>query len=366
MNVKPLLPSLANPPSRLEITLLWILSALLFAAVVSHFESYLTEVDKVGDNVAYMDAAYAIRAWSFQNVTVKQFWGLPYAIVLLSFVPTVTLKAALLLVSLSCSLLGVLLIERLWGGWIAVYFALLNFDWMQRSYLGGAEPLFAALLFASFFLVRRERWVFATVLGALATLVRPVGMLELVAIALVLLSKREYRKVIACTTVGAIIGVLYLIPFWIYFHDPLYQVHRYQTSDWNSGSAVGLPFHALASSLLHTPGPITNFALTSGWIILVIVGFLAMFRKGFRATINARSAEFIFAFLYLGFLLTYNSGWARAEFPRFAIPLLPFVLAALEPWLPKSRSGLYAVGAVSSILAACSAIGIRNVLAALH
>ena len=63
---------------------------------------------------------------------------------------------------------------RLWGGWVAGFFAILNFDWMQRSYLGGSEPLFVALLFASFLAIRKERWWLACVLASLSTVVRPL------------------------------------------------------------------------------------------------------------------------------------------------------------------------------------------------
>jgi hypothetical protein len=74
-------------------------------------------------------------------------------------------------------------------------------------------------------------------------------------------------------------------------------------------------------------------------------------------------AEAACAFLYIALLFTYNSVHsARAEFARSAIPVLPFVLVSLWKWIPKFRAVLYSLAAVSSVLAACSAIGIRNVL----
>ncbi len=353
-------------PSRLEIAALWILSAWIFAFTVFHFRSVNANLRAFGDNPAYLDAARAIHNWNFANVIVKQFWGLSYAIALFSFLPHISPYTALLLICMACSLLSVLLAYQLWGAWVAGYFAVLNFDWMQRSYLGGSEPLFVALLFASFACIRKERWIWAAILAALASLVRPLGLFALLAIGLVLLYRREYRKFLTCTAAGAILGTLYLLPFWLYFHDPLYQFHRYQTADWHSGPAVGLPFQALASSFLHNTEPLTNVLLTLGWVLFILAGFIAMTRKSFRPFMSEHRTEFLFAFLYLAFLLTYNSGWARAEFPRFAIPLVPFVLIALEPWVPKSRVILYAACIVGSLLAACSALGVRNVLAALH
>jgi len=355
-----------RPPSRREIIALWLLSVVLFVVVVSHFQQYALKVDNFADNGAYLDAARAIHDWNFKGVIVKQFWGLSYVVALLSFLPAVSLRVGLLLTCGACSLISVLLADRLWGAWIASYFAVLNFDWMQRSYLGGSEPLFVALLFAAFLCTRKERWIWAAILAALASVVRPIGVFGLLAVGLVLLFRRDYRKFLICTGAGAVVGALYLVPFWLYLNDALYQVHRYQTSDWHSGRVLDLPFKALVFSFVHNREPLSNVLLTLGWIVFVLVGFAAMSRRGYRSEIGDRMPEFLFAFSYLAFLLTYNSEWARAEFPRFAIPLVPFVLSALEPWVPKSRPALYTVCVIGSVLAACSAIGIRNVLAVLR
>jgi hypothetical protein len=54
--------------------------------------------------------------------------------------------------------------------------------------------------------------------------------------------------------------------------------------------------------------------------------------------------------------------WARGNFARFAIPIIPFVLLALGRWIPKDRRILWALAPVTAVLAASSAIGIRNVI----
>jgi hypothetical protein len=104
------------------------------------------------------------------------------------------------------SVVGTVLAFRLWGGWIAGFFAVLNFEWMQRSCLGGSEPLFVVLLFASFLAVRRERWILAALLASFSTTVRPLGFLALAGIGLTLLWKREYRTLSIAVAVGAAIG----------------------------------------------------------------------------------------------------------------------------------------------------------------
>lgn len=354
------------PPSRIELSLLWLFAAVLFAVVLIQFQTYASKVDTFGDNDSYLAAANAIRHWNFRGMEVKVFWGLSYVMAGLSWL-RVPPRSALLLICMFSSLISVLLARHLWGPWIAGFFTVLSFRWIQLSLLGGAEPLFVALLFSSFWAVRKERWLGATALAALATLVRPVGIFALVGIGLALILRRDYKKACLCTLLAAFVGGLYLLPFWLYFHDPLYEFHAYKQFDWQSGSAVSFPFRAIVISLLHNRGTWTSVLLTTGWIIFAFAGLCAMSRRGFRQYIREHRAECIFAFLYLAFIFSYNSvAWARAEFPRFAIPVVPFLLLAFDRLLPRSRYVLYGLCIVSSVLGACSAVGIRNVMSALR
>ena len=84
--------------------------------------------------------------------------------------------------------------------------------------------------------------------------------------------------------------------------------------------------------------------------------------KEFRAYARDHVAEVVFAGLYLFFLYSYNAPrLARGNFPRFAIPILPFVFLALLRWLPKDRRLLWCAVVIAAPLAALSAIGIPNI-----
>jgi hypothetical protein len=348
--------------SRRELILLWLMTCVVFVSVILCFDSYTSKVNNFGDSGAYMTAAAGIRRADFRDIRVKQFWGVSYAMAPVSFLLGGSVRASLLLVCGISSLLSVLLVQELWGGWIAAFFAILNFDWLQRSYLGGSEPLFMALLLASFLAVRRGRWILGSALASFATVTRPVGVLALVTLGLALLAKPEYKKLALCTGVALVIGVLYVLPFWIYFGDPLYQVHSYKVNDWHSEFPIGLPFQAIGTSFVHDHQPLTNVLLTLGWVVFVLIGTGAMARKGFRNYIREHPPEAWFGLLYIAFIFSYNSStWARAEFVRFAIPALPFILLSLNNWIPKSRVLLYTAATVCAALAACSAIGIRNI-----
>ena len=344
-----------------------VLVACLFFTTLLHFRDYRSAVGSFGDSGAYLSLADSIRHWNFHGVQEKQFWGYPYAVAALSFITRIGLDWWLLVVvTIGCSVLSTLLAFHLWGGWSAALFAILNFDWLQRSYLGGSEPQFVLLLFGCFWASRQERWALAALLASCATVTRPVGLFALVAIGVALLLQKRYGRLLQCVAVGVSVGALYVLPFWLYFGDPLYEFHRYQTADWHSQSAISLPFLAIGKSFIHNQQPFTNLLLTMGWVILVAAGSLAIYRNRSRL-LKRMPVELYYAAGYLAFLFCYNSPqWARAEFARFAIPVLPLIYLSFARWVPQDRRIVWTLAVISPVLAACSAIGIRNVAIALR
>jgi hypothetical protein len=351
-------------PSSAEVLSLAILSFAVFVSIVSLVRNYVVAVDSFGDSSAYMNLASAIRRWDFHGIIVKQFWGLPYAMASLSKLTGLSDRASLLALSFVPSLLTVFFVRHLWDGWIAGYFAILNFDWLQRSCLGGSEPLFMCLLLGAFVSVRRRRWMLASLLAALATIVRPLGMFALIGIGLTLLWKRDFRKFAGAAMIGLSVGVLYALPLTAHFGDTLATVNSYHSKEWQGGWLFGFPFYAIVKGTLLYPAPWTNLVLSFGWIFLVLGAVVVMGRsKTFRSYCRSHSVEAIFLAPYLWCLFTYNYPyWARGSFARFAIPILPFVLLALYRWLPKDRRILWGLGVAAPALAASSALGVVNVV----
>jgi len=347
-----------------EVAGLAVLSAVLFACTILRVHDYGPAVNNFGDSAAYTDIASAIRHWDFSGLHVKQFWGYPYAMSAVSLVTRLSDQSSLLLVSFVSYLVTVVLAYRLWGGWVAGLFALLNFDWLQRSFLGGSEPLAVALIFGALLTIRNNRYVLAALLAALSTVVRPLGLCCLVAIGIALLYRREYKKLAYAVLIGAAVGILYALPLAIHFGDPLATVHSYGNSSY---PLFGIPFYAIVKGTILYPAPWTNLALDFGWIALVLAGILAMmFDSTFREYAKRNPVEVWFAGMYLMAVFCYNYPvYARSNFARFAIPALPIVYVALSRWTPHDRRILWALGAVSPVLAAASALGIRNVAHAL-
>jgi hypothetical protein len=351
----------AGQPSLRSVLLLSLVSGVVFVTVISFWRDYFVIMDSSGDRLAYMSVASAIKGWSFEGVEVKHFWGLPYLMAAVSRLTGASVRAALLMISFGASLGSVALAHRLWGGWSAGYFAVLNFDWLQRSFLGGSEPLFVLLLFGAFFAVRKNQWLLAGLLASFSTVVRPVGLLALIAIGVTLLWRREVRSLTLVTLIALTVGGLYVAPLMIYFGSPLANVSTYQT-DWDQGFPVGWPFQAIVNGTVLYSAPWSNLLLTYGWIIFVLLGAISMVAtRSFRQFAQTHPVEALFTAIYFVFLYTYNSSfWARVTFARFALPVLPITLLALDRWIPKKPLVLWIVAIVSSMLAAVSAIGIRN------
>ncbi len=354
---------IGSAPSRVELGTLVALTFTIMIAVLAIVRGYSTSVDNFGDSSAYMGLASAIRHWNFEGIVIKQFWGLPYAMATLSKLTGVSDLTSLLFFSLLPSLLAVMLVRELWDGWIAAYFAVLNFDWLQRSCLGGSEPLFVCCLLAAFFCARKDRWLVAAVFAAFATIVRPLGLFALLGIGITLLMKRDFRRFFAASVIGLIIGILYSLPLALHFGSALANVHSYHDARWGGGWLFGFPFYAIITGYIQ-PAPWTSLALSSCWIGIVCFGVVMMVRSAsFRSYCREQMVEAIFLVPYLWCLFTYNyPAWARSNFGRFSIPILPFVYFALYKFIPKDRRIVWGLAVVCALLAASSAIGVSNVV----
>lgn len=352
--------------------LLWALCAASFMAVTLSLRSYPSAIMEFGDSGSYMNVAKAIGSWHFAGLQVLQFWGVSYVLALVAIATHAPLLAALVAVSAGSSAAVTLLANRLWGWHVAALVTALNFDWMQRSLLGGSEPLFMLLLLGAFLAVRHERWWLASLMASLATTVRPLGICALVAIGLVLLYRRQYGRFAAAFATGVLVGSLYVLPLQLYMHDPLATVHSYETSR----PLFGIPFVAILEGTFHEHPPLTNLLLSYFWIVLVVGGILLLSLT--RACSRYRRdypVEFLFALFYTFMVCCYNyPHWALGNFARFSIPAIPFALVgwrdALTPHVPtlaaKARTSagpaIWASALVFPALAACSAYGIRNLI----
>jgi hypothetical protein len=326
---------------------------------------------RYGDNAAYVTVANAILRWDFHGLFVQHFMGFPYFIATVSFLFHIPTPLSLWLIATGSTLLSVWFAARLVGTLPAAYFAITNLAWLQVAWIGGSEPLAMALGLGAFLAFRRNRVFLAALTGSVAVTVRPLMIFVLVGIGLVLLYRKEFMKFLLATGTGLVIGILYVLPLARYFGDPLLTVHSYTSRDYGGGRIAGphghlfgWPFHGIVVGTLTYPAPWTNLVLSFLWIAIVIVGTGTMFSRRFREYAKAHPNEAIFCALYLLALFSYDYLlWARSNFLRFCIPVLPFIFFALMQWLPKNRKFLWFLNITWALLAMISAIGLRNVIA---
>jgi len=357
------------PPGQTELLFLTALSAAVMwiTALLLHHTSNL--ILNYGDNSAYLAVAKAIRAWDFHQLNIQHFMGYPYLIALVSILLHIPPLAALWLISAGSALVSVLFVGRLFGGWVAGYFAFTNLAWMQLSFIGGSEPLAMALGFGALLAFRKNRTSGAALLASLAVTVRPLMVFILLGIGLVLLRRKKFGSFLVALNTALAIAGAYMLPLALYFGDPLLTVRSYATRDYGGGGIVGphghlfgWPFHGIVAGTLAYPAPWTSLLLSFFWIGLVLLAVGMMCYKNFRAYARKHANEAIFCGMYLLALFCYDYLiWARSNFSRFSIPVLPFVFLALLPLLPKDRRIFWLLSVVTAVLAMFSAVGIRNV-----
>jgi hypothetical protein len=337
-----------------------LLPAALAAACVllaSLARGYINSVAANGDNYVYALIAGAIRAGRLAEIgTVKQFWGLPYAMVLTGLTLRVDAYQAIAIISVVSMLLTVGLASVIWSRRVASFFVVTNYTFLQFGVFGGAEGLFLALLFLSFFLARRGNWAWAAVAAAAATTVRPLGGLALLAYVTCLLGKRHYKSAIAVAACGLVILVLYGFPIYTQLGDPLANFHGYQSTDWHNQWPLGFPFAAIIENFRtrQNIAGSTMLGAKAAYVaahVLLMAGAVAI--RARRKRLFLRPQEGLFVCLYSAFMLLYNApDWALSIYPRLLLPISPLLLDVFRCRLPRSRALLAAL-AVLVVLFAC-------------
>jgi len=350
--------NISREPSQGQTLLLVVFCYAFYLCVLSLVTGYWGVVSYYGDNQPYAQISSAIRHWDFSQLHPKLFWGLPYAMALVSKSTGASDLKSLLFISMAASLIVIFMIYRLWGGWVAGFFAVASREWIERSLLGGAEPLFLACVLGSFVAARKQRWLLASLLASLAAIVRPMGIFALVGVGVALLVKRDFRRLVPAVLIGVTVGILYILPLVLYLGSPLANVKGYDQADWKSGMPLSIPLVAITQDALAGRATRLNLARTVLWIVLILISTgVIIFRKASRDYLRQFPVEGTFFVLYVLLLFTYNSSWAREEFPRFAIPIIPFVVLGLLPWIPKDRRLLWAFGIFSATLSAIETVG---------
>jgi hypothetical protein len=342
-----------SPISSMEIVISSIVLVLLCVAPVAlllHYPYY---------PCCFAQLTGAIRHWDFNGLDAsqpKEFWGFAYLSALFAMVTRLRDGFAIVIISSSMFVVANYLCCRLWGTTVAAWLMVVNWWWLDGAAEGLSEPLFMALLLGSFIAFRKDRWAVAAILASFATTVRPVGIFALIAIAVVLLARGQLRRLTVVTAIGLAVGFLYVLPMIIIYGNPLANVAGYDKSDWASGLPVTIPLLPLVkgAAIYHAFGYFSKLqTLVAVWVALGLAGTINMaVSKRFRDYARVYPTEATFAGIYALFIISYNSPrWDWHDFPRYIIPLLPFLLFALGR-LPRDRRILWGVALFNVMLTA--------------
>lgn len=340
-------------PASFELVLMLAMALGLHVAILSVTHDYWAEVAGWLDNGDYLRIATAVqqRTWTCDPDCPRHAWGFPYAIAAVASGLRLSSIAALVSIGVAASFGALLLVRRLYGGWVAAALIATGFTWIQLAVLGGSEPLFLALLYGTFALARRGRVKTATTLAAFGAMVRPVGAIAIAAMAIDALRRKQIREVWTIGAIAAGLMAVYFVPIFLIARDPQVSVLGYR-EDWFSPLPIGVPLVSLTRdwiSLLDTHP--RAFPITAGWFLLAAAGLWQLWAQSPQ---KVEERERLFATIYVLFFFCATYGGAAYFLPRFLLPAAPIVLAGLEGWIPRSRPLLWALAAASGIVHAGS------------
>jgi len=345
----------AKEPSLVEALLVTCSALVIELLVLTRHGQFWDTAAHWLDNSSYTDITLVLLGRkTASSLTAHHFWGLPYLTAAVSATTSASIPFCLTAISIAAALCTCVLIHRLYGGWVATVFAAISIEWLRLSLLGGSEPLFMCLLLAAFLAVRSNRWAVAALMAALATAVRPVGIIALVSMAGVLVAQRKWKTLYVSAAIAAVIAGLYFIPIYVLLGDPFISIERYREDSGASGFPLALPFVTVIQSygvMIHA-GARDRWVGYIMWPLILTASIVFLVSSKARwGLLNEHPVEATFAVLYLAFFASVAYIGIAWHLPRYIIPLLPIMLFSMKDILPKNIWVVYAGVALSAVVA---------------
>ena len=345
--------------TRLDVVAVVFVSLLIPFLELAETGNYWGRLKDWLDNGSYVEIANVIRSGGIPRH--HNFWGLPHLMAAIQAAFDVSGFAAIVLISLPCSVATSFLIDRLYGASVTIAFLILCPTWVRLSVMGGSEPLFLCLLLSSWLAFRSNLALLAVALASFATTVRPVGLFAICGIGFAIILQRDWKRLAmsACIAVG--VALAYLMRCQVISGDALINFRLYSDA-WTYGNPLSLPFLQLGKGLFDFVVP----NLWTSWIehlfSLILAGIGTFFLLTKCATLLRRyPAEVAFVSAYLFFLVCYNSETVVTHFARYSIPVIPFLLFTAHDWLPTNRFLVWPLGIVSALIASSGLVGFESV-----
>lgn len=350
----------------------WLIGFLFVHLFILIFSGgYWHVLETFGDNGPYSTISTAFYNFdlSYMQGFYKHFWGLPFVMTIVRWLTGLNENIVIIGLSLFFSCWTIQRMNQIYGIKAAILFSFLSIDWIQRSMIGGAEPLFIFLTLTSFLVYEKRGensnyYIYCALFGSLSCLIRPVGVFFLLAFGLDLLLRRKIKELLQALFISLFVGGIYLGVLYSLTGDPLAHFHTYGKADWDGASPISFPLTGLWRSYQQGNLPLLNTVKVGLWLILSFYTVFAMFLgRDLRIYFKKNRYQIFYFFFHLMFLLSYNSGkWSWNQFPRFVIPLLPMIALSLVPLLRYERVVYPLLYGGSLVLSAASSISIYTLL----
>ena len=102
-------------------------------AVTYYLSDYWLLVSTTNDNRRYLDVTERLLSWDFVGYQPEVFWGLPIILTVLTAITQLDPASCLVLLNLLCYAATVLLLFRLYGEQVALWFPILTMDFIQGA-----------------------------------------------------------------------------------------------------------------------------------------------------------------------------------------------------------------------------------------
>ncbi len=217
--------------------------------------------------------------------------------------------------------------------WLTLIFLFLPARWLVVRSVGSPEPLFILLILASFYFFKKKNYWLAGILGGLAQLTKPPGILLFVAYIISLFwEKREEIKKSFFSSIIQLVKKAFPLSFillslfllFVYYHFTYHDFWAYFHSGENVHPILWPPFLVFNSSAQW----VGNF-----WLEDIIYIFLL---GALGTTFLFQQKRYDLAFFTAIFLLA-TFFVAHRDISRYNLPLLPLLIIGFEPILVRKE-----------------------------
>jgi len=315
-----------------------------------------------GDNQQYVAIAKTLAAGlsaSTSDLIMPDKYYLGYPLLLTPFLVknNVDPFALLVVVNVIIGFLNCLLIEKIFGRKVAFFSIAGNLAMAQRTFLGGAEPLFMFFGLLSIYFSNRRAYL-AIAFAALSFWVRSFGVFFIFGILCDQICRKIGIKkfVLSLLICVFIVGMYAGISRWFYSSFSHIAGGGYKYA-WDDGTPYGIPFaHLIHYLLIETR--VTSFFKMVVYLGLSFIPFYCITQRVLKE--KTLSALRVYDWMYVPFLFfmyQLNSLWGYFEFLRYTSPVFPVAVFYARRFLPNNLLASYFFLIVFSVAAVLSIKG---------